>query len=97
METGYYLKPSWKQRLGLRLGFTFPFDEELLDWRTEERENFVSGALITRVRIHISWMDLLRLLLSGRAEVEISTKTDKIIERAESRSRFRVCFPMSKE
>ena len=84
----FHSMPTWRQRLNRRLGFTLPFSEEDFEWRNAEQEGFAPGAMMTRVVLRVSLLDRIRLLITGRCMVEVTSKTDKIIERAESRSSF---------
>lgn len=93
---GSYARPTFRQRLWRRLGFGFHFDEALFDWRNQEAEAsdwFVSSAFNTVTDIHIDWLDRLRILISGRCSLSAYTRTDVLVNKAESRSQFAVLPP----
>lgn len=80
-----------------RLGFRHRWDESLFDWRNQEppEPGFVVGAFATHVVAHVSWLDRLRLFISGRCEIIVYTKTDVLVNKAASRSQFAVLPPFS--
>jgi len=88
--------PSLRQRIWWWLGFGHQFDQPLFDWRTQEAKPddwFVSSALTTETTIHIDWLDRLRILVSGRCSLSTYSRTDVLVNRAESRSQFAVLPP----
>ena len=93
----YYVveKETIRSIVWRKLGFRHRFDEELFDWRNKEppEEGFVVGAITTNVTIRVSFLDRLRLLVSGHAELSVYTKTNVEIDRAVSRSEFAVLPP----
>ena len=87
----FYAKPTWRERLKNWLGFGWQSSLALMDWRCQEPElGFAPGAMITETHIQLDWGDRLRLLLTGHCAIEVSTKTDVIVSKALSRSRFAV-------
>ncbi len=83
-------KPTLKQRIIRRLGFGYPGRPDMED--LEDAPNLAPGYLTQTVEIHFNWRDRLRLLISGIAVVEISTKTDKPIDVAIARSKVGVIW-----
>ena len=86
-------KPTTAQRLWRYLGFGHRYDLSLTDWRTAEPEWWTPGALVTETEIILDWKDRLRVLVSGRCSLHVSTRTDVPITRSESRSLFSVLPP----
>ncbi len=89
-------RESLRSRFWRRLGFGFRSDTGLFDWRNEEPKDgdwWVIGAISTTTVVHVSFLDRLRLLVSGRAYLEESTRTNVEVERAETRSAFCVLPP----
>ena len=83
--------PSWRTRMWQRLGFFGRFDQECSDWREDVPEG---GDLIhVETTISISFVDRLRILLSGRCELRSYTKTTVPVAKCETRSTFRVMPP----
>lgn len=79
-----------------RLGFKYSWDENLFDWRNAEpveSDWFVPGTLNTETIIHVSFLDRLRLLVSGKCAIDCYTRTNVTVGRAESRSKFAVLPP----
>lgn len=66
--------------------------QALWDWSIEDTPDFAAGALMTDVVVRLSFTDRLRVLLTGWLHVQQHTKTDVIVNRAESRSTVRVCW-----
>lgn len=89
-------KPSLRQRVWSGLGFGKTFDGDLFDWRTAEpgpSDWFVSGVISTHVRIHVGFLDRLRILISGECEVSCYTRTNVTVDQAQTRSDFAVMPP----
>jgi len=61
----------------------------------EDLEGFAPSYMITEVRIHLGWVDRLRILVSGNLRVETTTKTDVIITKMASQSTVTVLAPGS--
>lgn len=78
-----------------RLGFRHTWDESLFDWRNQEppEDGFVPGAFSTHIHVRVSWLDRLRLLITGHCEVVCYTKTDVLVNQAKTRSTFAVLPP----
>jgi hypothetical protein len=73
-----------------RLGFGHAaVPREALD----DRDGFAPGALITRNTIYLDWRDRLRMLVTGRLELVVASKTDKVVGQAVSWSRVSVLPP----
>lgn len=91
----FYAPESMRFIIWRKLGFRHRFNEELFDWRNQEppEEGFVIGAISTNVEIRVSFMDRLRLLVSGHANLSVYTKTNVMVDRAASRSEFAVLPP----
>lgn len=91
----FYAPESFRSKFWRKMGFCHHFDEDLFDWRNQDppQEGFVISAITTNVAIHVSFMDRLRLLVSGRAELSVYTKTNVVVDRAISRSQFAVLPP----
>lgn len=62
------------------------FERDAIDTRTYLR---------THVQLHLDWTDRLRLLVSGIADVKITTYTDVEVKDATSLSSFSVLAPHS--
>lgn len=81
---------KWPQRL-LRRMFSrkqhFPIRDN------NDLAGFALGYLETNVVCCLGWQDRLRILLSGKLEVLIRTKTDVLVNRAESESIMNVLSP----
>lgn len=58
-----------------------------------EAEGYAPGDYMTVTRVEVSWGDRLRLLVSGRAEVVVRSKTDVSISRDHAASVFNVLPP----
>lgn len=82
--------------LWYRLGFHFPHDEKLFDWRNAEVSGFVPSAMNTEVHVYLGWLDRIKLLITGHAAINIYTRTDVLVNKCESRSQFAVLGPMRK-
>ena len=92
---GVFYSPEPRPTIWRRLGFRHRFDQELFDWKWEDppEEGFAEGFITTNVTITVSFLDRLRLLLSGRAELSVYTKTSVTVDRAVGRSEFSVLPP----
>jgi hypothetical protein len=91
----FYAAPSWKQRFWWRLGYGFLGLQrhDLSEWSSEETPGFAVGAISTRIEVHVSFADRLRLLVSGRMSIEASTKTSAPVDRAMTRSVIAIMPP----
>jgi len=89
MEGAYYQEPTpltLRERLARWL-FPFPSSPP----HSDRLERLVGPTyVVTVVRVHVDLADRLRLLWSGRCEVQVRTYTDKLIDNAESTSSFAV-------
>jgi len=96
---GGYLVTANKPSIWNRLGFNFRFDEDLFDWRNQDppEEGFVIGAFETTTHVHVGWLDRIKLLVTGHCAVTTWTKTDVLINRAETRSEFAVLPPSKRK
>lgn len=95
MDSDTELCVASKPSIWHRLGWRYRSDESLFDWRNKEEEGFAPHALCTRTEIHITFVDRLRLLISGRCELTAYTKTDKLVDHAVTRAQFAVLPPSS--
>ena len=79
---GYYSEyvAPLSERVARRLGFRRAYQE-----RPEETAEFPSY-MVSNIRIGVSILDRLRLLISGKMEVEIVTQTDVEVHHAKSQS-----------
>lgn len=84
-----------KPSVWYRLGFRYRFDEDLFEWRNKEPpdEGFAVGAIGIRIGVHVSFVDRLRLLISGHAELTAYVKTNVTVDRAKTRSQFAILPP----
>lgn len=88
--------PPWPMRLWRRLGFRMARATRDIEDDAEERaraDGFVPGYLITRTVATIDWRDRLRLLVSGRLEVEVATQTDVLVRKSRSSADIGVLPP----
>ena len=84
-----------KPSLWYRFGFHY-HEDDLFEWRNEEPKPgdwWTVGAVTTRVKIHFSFLDRLRLLISGTAEVTSYTRTNVTVDKAVTRSAVAVLPP----
>lgn len=81
-----------KPTLWYRLGFHYGSDG-LFDWRNEKEPGLVDSALTTEVHVMLTFVDRLRLLLTGHLGVTVYTKTDVLVNHAKSRSAVAVLPP----
>jgi hypothetical protein len=54
---------------------------------------FAEGELLTNVMLKVDWLDRLRILCSGRAQIEVRHQTDVVLLRVSSRASFYVLPP----
>jgi hypothetical protein len=82
-------KPTFWERVQKFLGYG---DCLQPDFEGDPRaiEGYTESHLVSVTLVHLDWKDRLRLLISGRLVVRFSTKTDKIIEKAYSKSNVSV-------
>ena len=81
-------------RIWRRLGFGRRPDFDIIDWRCDEQlGGFAPGALVSETFVYVDFLDRLRVLLSGKIYIEVSTKTDALVEHSQSRSTFSVLAP----
>ena len=66
---------------------------DMTDWRCEEEPGFAPGALITDTVAHLDFLDRLRVLVSGKVRIEVSTKTDVLVKKSKSMSAVGVMPP----
>jgi len=59
----------------------------------EDTEGFAPSYMVTGCVCQLDWADRLRVLVSGRLHVEIQTKTDVVVRRAQSQSTVCVLPP----
>lgn len=85
----------YKPTIWDRMGFRRRFDETLFGWRNDPLDGFVESAITTHVQIHVSFLDRLRLLVTGHAELIAYTKTNVIVDHAITRSEFTVLPPVA--
>lgn len=91
-------RPTLAVRFWRALGFVYRWDEDLFNWKhaepaPDEQGWWVPGCVTTHVAVSVSWLDRLRLLVTGCCEVSIYTRTDVLVRRAETRSEFAVLPP----
>lgn len=92
----YYAKPRfiWKFWRALGYGWRGPKDDtDRHEWSDLHEEGFAPYAFSTHVHFRLDFADRIRLLVSGRAEVEVRTKSDVQPLRLKSRSWIRICAP----
>ena len=77
---------SWHEKMWWRLGFGQAYAP-----RPEGGEHWI----VTGVWVRLSWVDWLRIILSGRVHVEICIATEHDAGRTTSTSAARVVRPMS--
>ena len=81
-----HYRPTWREKIGMLL---FPAGSHL-DW--PELEGSKDGHL-TRVRCELSFLDRLRVFLTGRCTVEIKVKTLNFLGEHRAASHFKVDPP----
>lgn len=88
-------RETLRSRMWRFFGFCWKPDDDLYDWRNMDppQEGFAPGAMTTITHIHITFIDRLRVLLTGHVAVEIFTKADTIPAKLLSRSRVAVLPP----
>jgi hypothetical protein len=80
-------RPRWRRLLS-RL---FPRDAfQGLDAPTP---GMCVGEIYTHVEVDLGWRDLLRLLVSGRAHIEVRLETDALVNKTRSRAMFTALPP----
>lgn len=72
--------PTWGERVSRGLGFRGAYQQ-----RPDETEEFPSY-MVTSVRIGLSLLDRLRILLTGKIDVETVSQTDVEVRRVKSQS-----------
>lgn len=87
-------KESLSSRIWRTLGFGMNSRMDMVDWRCEEEPDFAPGALITDTVAHLDFLDRLRVLVSGRVRVEVSTKTDVLVKKSKSMAAVGVMPPV---
>lgn len=93
MDNAFYApdpRPQWKQWLQQKL---FPRQHFGPVFEPYDDPAWAPGECSTHVHITACWRDRLRLLISGRCEVQIRMRTDVPVGRIESRSNFTVQPP----
>lgn len=84
----YVAGQSLSNRIWRNLGYFGSFNEAAFDWRQEVPKD---GDLLTTVTtVRFSFLDRLRLLVSGHCEVSVYTKTLVPIGKTETMSEVRV-------
>ena len=78
-------KPSIWNRLGFHSCAAYLDDKDYPD--------MANAYIDTDVYAHLSWMDRIRILISGKVMVSLATKTNVIVERALSASKISVLPP----
>lgn len=81
-------KPSLSERFQKFLGYGDCLQPDFED--DPHAEGYTESYLMNVTLAHLDWKDRLRVLISGRLVVRVSTKTDKIIERSYSKSNISV-------
>lgn len=87
-DGGFYVpdrRPRWKRllaRLFPRTYFGDPFEPHDPSW--------APGSMLTVVVVKVDWRDRLRLLMSGRIEIQVRQRTDVHVNRVQSQSHFTV-------
>lgn len=91
----FYAPESMRSKVWRWLGFRYRFDEDLFEWRNKEppEEGLVVGCLTTDVHVRVSFLDRVRILISGHVKLSVYTKTNVAVDRAVSRSSFAVLPP----
>lgn len=87
-------RPLWR-----RWWFKDGFDETLFDWRSSDPQPsdwWKPGVLSSHVQVRVDWLDRLKLLISGKCQIDVYTRTDVIVRKCESRSTFTVLAPNDK-
>jgi hypothetical protein len=84
----YYSPPTLNQRFWRAMGFCYHYGEEPADCEA------LSGCMMTDIRLHFSFLDRLRLLLTGRLYVASIVRTDSPSPTVcKSRVDFRIYMP----
>jgi hypothetical protein len=94
--SGQELYQVSRPSLWYRLGWRYKYDEALFEWRNttpSPTDWWKPGCLSTLTVMRIGWLDRIRLLISGTCELRLDTRTNVIVDRAESRSQFSVLPP----
>lgn len=89
----FYYQLPWYRQIWQLLGFGECSNPN--PW-PDEMEGMAPAYLATNTLIHLDFWDRLRILLSGKAMVAASTKTDVIVKRAVSASNTSVLSPTYK-
>lgn len=80
------------ERIWLRLGFGMPIHNDMGD--LDDTPGLAASYIRMDIIIHLAWIDRLRLLVSGKIAIKVSTKTDAFVSKAISRSMISV-LPIS--
>lgn len=59
----------------------------------DDKPGFAPSYLLTYVEARLDWLDRLRILVSGKCEVQIRTYTDVAVKKSVSESLFTVLAP----
>jgi hypothetical protein len=91
--SGFYMEyvPNRRERFWRAMGYRSKHPD-----LPEEAEK-LPGWIATDIRVHISFMDRLRLLVSGKAMVRVRTATDAPVKTAISASTFEVVPPYERQ
>lgn len=87
--TGFYeeYRAPWHERIWRWFGYRHAYQP-----RPEETAEFPSY-MVTVTRVHLSILDRLRLLVSGRLDVEAVTQTDVEVRHCKTQSHAAVVRP----
>lgn len=61
-----------------------------------DEKGFAVGDMLTDVFVCLGWMDRLRMLLSGKLQIQLRTKTDVMVTKAKSWSTVSILAPWYK-
>jgi hypothetical protein len=84
--------PSANERFWRALGFRTQEGPPLEAWNADSRED-LQGWAMTHVNVHLSGLDRLRLLLTGRLHLTVRHVSSKPIVDLRSTTDFRIGYP----
>lgn len=89
-EAGYVeFKPTIWHRLGFNYAHAKSFDDT-------EHPDMAEAWLCVETYSQLSWIDRLRVLISGKVHIQAKTKTDVVVRHAITNSAFSVLPPTHK-
>ena len=87
MDQALYHVPTWRERAMRRLGFRYHMGE------TPEGADDMPGWMCTESRMHFSFTDRLRLLVSGRLHIRLVQHMTQQVDSATNRLDFHILAP----